>query len=85
MHDKLCPYRAATMESAPKQNKESVMQHIFNEVAERLMSSNPDADSLLTLLQELHTVEMDISARQQKMALRNVAAAFQLEIPECLN
>lgn len=60
------------------------MQRVFNEVAKRLVSKNPDADEMLTLLQELHTVEMDIPARQQKLALRNVAAAYNLEIPECL-
>lgn len=60
------------------------MQKVFEEVAKRIVSDNPDSDKMLSMLSELRIVEMELSVEDQKEALTNVAAAYGLEVPECL-
>lgn len=60
------------------------MQQIFDEIAKRLLSQNPDSDALLAMLDELHTVEMELPACDYRQALKNVAIVYNLAVPECV-
>ena len=79
-HLTLCGGYRNTMSSTEK----GIMQHVFDEVAKRLTSKDPDSDQLLDLLAELRVVEVETSPENWRQCLKNVAAAYGLVEPECL-
>lgn len=58
-------------------------QKVLNHVATKLMLHDGD-DSFFNMLDELQEIAMGLPPSKWKKALKNVAKAYGLEVPGCL-